>query len=213
MPSNLFISVTSRVKSNPLATRFVSPGKLVWRSRTGESLDEIANRFRALHSRAAIVGPHGTGKSTLLEHLAPLVANDAGQVVWLKLRGRIAACRALLESHLRWARAGKLLIIDGYEQLPWIARAYCLWISRWTGTSILITSHRTTSLPTLFNTSVDEELACELLDELLPLELAQRNSLLDRGRLRQLLVKHSGNLREVFMELYDLLEEDSRTTG
>lgn len=197
------------MKSNPLATRFVSPGKLVWRSRSGESLEDIANRFHSLHARAAIVGPHGTGKSTLLENLAPLIATQASSVVWLKLRGRLASCRTVLQCYRQWARQGTLLIVDGYEQLPLIARPCLLFLSRLARASLLITSHRSTALPTLVETSVDEQLARDLLDELLPLDLCQREKLLELSLLRQMLAKHDGNLREVFMELYDLLEEPS----
>ncbi len=64
---------SSRLKSNPLATRFVEPGRVAWRVAPSQpSLEQLADYFTSkLNWRAAIVGPHGSGKSTLLEHLVP----------------------------------------------------------------------------------------------------------------------------------------------
>jgi hypothetical protein len=77
------------------------------------------------------------------------------------------------------------------------------------GAGLLVTSHRPTWLPTLTETEADPILAQQLLDQLLTShsrESAERERLLDTERLRTLLDKHDGNLREVFMELYDELE-------
>ncbi len=62
------------------------------------------------------------------------------------------------------------------------------------------------SFATLTETRVDAALASELLDHLLPSDLVNREQLLDNHRLHALLVQHHGNLREVFMQLYDEVE-------
>jgi hypothetical protein len=217
------------VKSNPLATRYVAPGRLEWQPQNGQSLADIVSRFtHQLGCRAAIVGPHGSGKSTLLEHLVPRIgplelrkstygvhdehgsnhapSSSGRSVVWLKLRGSTASRRLLLETRHRWARRGGVLILDGYEQLSRATRGLALALTRARGAGLLVTSHRATWLPTLVETKVDVSLAQILLDQLLPVDEVDRDRLVDPQRLGDLLRKHQGNLREVFMELYDDLE-------
>lgn len=221
------------MKSNPLATRFVAPGRLPWHPQRGQTLEVLRDRLsKRFDYRAAIVGPHGSGKSTLLEHLVPLLGEvvlrassygdtlpeheDAGKVssngraiVWLKLRGRLASQRLVVQSRRLWSQRGSLLVIDGYEQLSRVARGMVLARTQIAGAGLLVTSHRPTWLPTLTETEADPILAQQLLDQLLTshsLESAERERLLDTARLRTLLDKHDGNLREVFMELYDELE-------
>lgn len=231
------------MKSNPLSTRFVAPGKLAWRDSPGQSLSELVTRFtEQLHWRAAIVGPHGSGKSTFLENFVPLLgtielraaaydeskgalANRAGangadsdrdlpgnnespgarRSVWLKMRGRAQSRRLLFQTYRHWASRDCVLVIDGYEQLSPVARGAALMLTRINGAGMLLTSHKKTALPTLVETKVDVPLAQELLDELLPEDLEERTKFLEAQRLEQLLAKHHGNLREVFMELYDEL--------
>lgn len=64
------------MRSNPFATRFVAPGRIDWVGESFDTVHGLAHKFLfELSSRAAIVGAHGTGKSTLLEHLLPDVGN------------------------------------------------------------------------------------------------------------------------------------------
>ena len=224
------------MKSNPLATRYVAPGKIAWQSHNAPSLSELRSKFvDQLHYRAAIVGPHGSGKSTLLAHLVPMLGNvefrsatyDLGElasapdqelaqtevhdgrmrrVIWLQLRGRAASGRLLRETRSRWTRHGALLVIDGYEQLSRFSRALVLSATRLFGNGLLVTSHHTVCLPTLVRTQVDALLARQILDRALPDDTRARERLLDTERLDGLLEKHHGNMRELFMELYDELQ-------
>ena len=225
----------SRVKSNPLSTRFVQPGRIAWYAAdSSRSLDALVDYFtRQLNCRAAIVGPHGSGKSTLLAHIVPLlgvvIAKRAAYVsdpqvpegdaplaarigkidksiVWLQMRSRTASARLLQETRGQWCQPNRLLVIDGYEQLSMLARARLVWGTRNGGVGLLVTSHRRTSLPTLIETKVDARLAQQLLERLLPEDLPSRAALLNSDRLNGLLARNHGNLREVFMQLYDELE-------
>ena len=221
------------MKSNPLATRYVAPGKIPWHSHRGPTLGQLHSKFVGqLHCRAAIVGPHGSGKSTLLEHLVPMLgtialrrstvnwgeqpraadtvvpfqnvpSGELRSVVWLRLRGRSASGRLLLETRSEWARPGRLLVIDGYEQLSHFRRWRAMWLTRSSRTGLLVTAHHPTWLPTLIETHVDAALAQQVLEQLLSEDAVDRARMLDAHRLAKLLEKHHGNLRELFMELYD----------
>lgn len=49
----------------------MAPGQVEWVGESNESIEALADRFESeLNRRAAIVGPHGSGKSTLIAHLA-----------------------------------------------------------------------------------------------------------------------------------------------
>lgn len=230
---------TRQLKSNPLSTRFVEPGRIPWHSsRPAQSLEELADYFtNKLNCRAAIVGPHGSGKSTLLEHLVPRIgtivlkrasygqepcheplsssaANDRVRpVVWLKLRGARPSVKLLNETSSLWYQSGSVLVLDGYEQLSWWARAKVVLATARRKAGLLLTSHRKTWLPTLVETQVDVQLALALLDQLLPVDLPSRERWLDVQRLESLLNAHRGNLREVFMQLYDELVDVEWSEG
>src|SRR5437016_5663581 len=66
--------------TNPFSTRFVRPGALPFRFSAGQTAASLVARLHELHWRAQIVGPHGTGKSTLLAALLPEI-EAAGQQV------------------------------------------------------------------------------------------------------------------------------------
>jgi energy-coupling factor transporter ATP-binding protein EcfA2 len=68
------------LKVNPLATRYVAPGRLPWIGKGDSDLDFLVERFQALGRCCQIVGPHGSGKTTLLEHLVPRLGNGIMRV-------------------------------------------------------------------------------------------------------------------------------------
>lgn len=62
--------------SNPFSTRFIRPGATTYRFPTGVSAHTLADQFFRQHlGRAAIVGPHGSGKTSLLYALAPYLGS------------------------------------------------------------------------------------------------------------------------------------------
>ena len=195
------------MKSNPLATRYVLPGRLQWLPPDGDSIDAVFERLDKLRFRAAIVGAHGTGKSTLMTHLMPLIETRSRRVVHLQLRGSWNSCCQLWTMARQWTSRGNVLVLDGYEQLPWLARGIIVFWTRIRGVGLLVTSHRPTLLPTLLMTQTDIRVIHQLLDSLLPADTPNRGQLLDNARLQMLLEKHRGNVRELFMQLYDELED------
>lgn len=185
----------------------------------------LAIGFRQqLNSRAAIVGPHGTGKSTLLEHLAPCLGpiryraaseseiqmrNSQGCVVWHGLRKANRPLRQILASRSNW-QAGGVLVLDGFEQLCFWERVAVLFHSRWRRMGILVTGHQKISgLPTLIETQVTVETVRSLVSDLLKgcPEISSQQSFADPRLLHALLEEERGNVREVFMRLYDRFEE------
>lgn len=178
-----------------------------------------------MNCRAAVVGVHGSGKSTLLERFVPMIGDiiwrrDAeGNVitknsnsttsstelrptVWLQLRKSVPRSTAI-----PWAELirGRLLILDGYEQLSHWRRASLIVKTRLRGIKLLLTSHRRTLLPTLCELSVAASTARHIVSQL----TLGRDDLttISDDRIQQCLQEHRGNMREVLMEFYDLVEE------
>jgi hypothetical protein len=230
----------SGLSSNPFATRFIAPGRIAW---VGDSdfFDRLESRWQALKCRAAIVGPHGSGKSTLLEHLVPrigasvfrrdalgkrmgesIVEGAAGAgtrsadpkarqpTVWLQLRK--TEPRSMV---IPWHEIceGRLLVVDGYEQLNRWRRATLVTRTWRRGVALLVTSHRRTLLPTLCELSVTTDIARQIIARLTA-ERADLPQPSDEEISRRLRAQ-SGNLREVLMDLYDRVEERKqvRTEG
>jgi (2Fe-2S) ferredoxin len=65
-------SVPNFSSPNPFATRFTQPGAIPYHFPTDVSLESLATQFFHQHrGRAAIVGPHGSGKTSLLYAISP----------------------------------------------------------------------------------------------------------------------------------------------
>ena len=123
---------------------------------------------------AAIVGPHGTGKSTLFAALLPELQRTRCNVHSIALhdgeRRLPAEFAAEIESAFATAkRSGNRLgtVVDGYEQLSrwnrWRLRRRCRAIT----TGLLVTSHADVPLPVLFRTKTDVVLAEKIVSYLL----------------------------------------------
>jgi len=152
--------------------------------RLDESLATLHARFLALSQRAVLVGPHGSGKTTVLEALAPLL----GQVTWLRLRADRDDNRRALGALP--ASIPGVLLLDGLEQLsPWT-----WWRVARRAPHILATSHHAQRLPVLRYHTTDTSLLVTLIRDLGQEPPADVDDLLAR---------HHGNIRTCLRELYD----------
>jgi hypothetical protein len=189
-----------RARDNPfgaqrlLALRYHLLSGLTW--------DDLLARLAALGYRAALVGPHGHGKTTLLEDLAARL-EDRG----FRLRS------ATLHAGDRRLSAGQervlfsdltrrdCLLLDGAEQLNPLSWRRAERRSRAAG-GLVVTSHRAGLLPTLVECRTTPELLSDLVRQLLGAEAGGLQPLLG-----ELYDRHGGNLRDVLRELYDAWSE------
>jgi hypothetical protein len=189
---------------NPFAVRHVRPGAVPYLFAEGQDAAALVRRFADLGRRAAVLGPHGSGKSTLLATLLPAFA-AAGH----------PTCQVTLHDGQRtlppeaWDTLGRLpadrgvAVIDGYEQLGWLARYRLRSLCGRRGHGLLVTAHRPVGLPVLLGTDVSAAVARRVIAGLRqgaepPSEAELAARLRDRG----------GNFREVLFELYDEFERD-----
>jgi ABC-type hemin transport system ATPase subunit len=153
------------------------------------SLNQIVARLATLGYRGAIVGPEGSGKTTLFRELeAELTA--AG------LRTKLVRFDDLALLHR--LNQETILMIDGAEKLPWPVHAFLAL----TTARLVVTAHGgRAGLPVLLECTASQDLMEELL-----IELAGRDPALV-ARAKMLFQEKRGNVREVFGALYDVLAE------
>lgn len=170
----------------------------------GTSWEALMARLVALDSRAALVGPEGHGKSTLLVELARRLVVERGfRVRAATLRRGERRLPATERAYLlEGVGASDLLLVDGAQELSPREWSRLFTASRGAG-GLLITSHRPGLLPTLHECRTSPELLDDLMAEL-------RGSGTDGAAWpalpspRELFASHRGNLREALLAAYDL---------
>ncbi len=188
--------------NNPFSTRCTRPGAIPFRFENGADATTLVGRLRSLGWRAQIVGPHGSGKSTLIAALRPALA-AAGREV--RLVGLHQGDRRLPISADEWRQftPATQLIVDGYEQLGAFARWQVARRCRRQGCGLLVTTHADVGLATLFTTSPCLELAVALVRQLLP----PCDDTIAEADIEAAWRANGGNLREMLFALYDLFEQ------
>jgi len=186
---------------NPFATCHVRPGAMPFLFDEGQSAATLIDELRRGEWRGQIIGPHGTGKSTLLATLIPALeqAGRSPNLVVLRDGQR----RLPPETLVKLGKHAPLLIVDGYEQLSWISRWRLKRRCRRLGCGLIVTAHRDVGLTTIYRTSGDSHTARRVVEQLLS---GNESSPLDATELADAWRRHRGNLREMLFDLYDVYE-------
>ena len=214
--------------ANPFSTKFVCPGAIPYQFPCRGSERELAEKLRRVRF-GAIVGPHGTGKSTLIRSLRSELTTQFLHIAEIQLHGReavleterLAFTASLPWSAFRHARvqaksvvqtqrdlpADGLLIVDGGEQLSTLARWGVIRTARNKNQTVLITCHRDLAgVQTLYRTSIDPDLVRKLADQLLLGATPQQRRVVDDVLAQQDWSKLT-NLRDFWFELYDRVQD------
>lgn len=189
-----------RARENPFRTERI--GRLVFRH-PKLPVDAIHLRLLELGCRAAIVGPHGSGKTTLLRELGSRLASEGLRVQrWFLNADDPAPKSGALVGEARSLGPGDVLLFDGAGHLSRPSWWRLVRACRDAG-GLLVTAHREGLLPTLVETRTDAALLAELTCELTGPSACRIHPLLE-----ELFFAHEGNLRDVFLALYDLEARD-----
>jgi hypothetical protein len=180
-------------RDNPFATDRVL--RVRYRPQ-GWTWEQLLGRLSALDYRAAIVGPEGRGKTTLLEDLGGRLRAAGRGVRLLGLsRERRAFPRAFLHDFFGDVSGRDVVLLDGAEQMSRLAWGDFARRSKRAG-GLVITSHRPGLVPTL----VECETSVDLLRGIVrDLHAGGADASLDARFHR-----HRGNVRDVLRELYDV---------
>jgi len=197
---------SDRPPGNPFATRFTRPGTVPPLDRRGRPLDvaALAARLRTL-AAAAIVGPHGQGKTTLLVAIAAAWAADGLPVSLVRVRGCADVLPAL--ATIARAAADALVCIDGWESLG-LGRWPLRQAARLLGRTLVVTSHGPAGLPVLHVCDTSRELLHAIVGH-----LPDHGGRIDAADVTAAFERHGGDLRESLCDLYDRYERIAAPRG
>lgn len=188
---------------NPLSTSCVRPGALAYQFAPGPRLEQLLERLRDTAGWGQIIGPHGSGKSTLVRTLLPRLPDIGLRPFVFDLHDRqrrMPTGWQQLSSGPRDVRP--VVVVDGYEQLSVLAR----WKLRRTCGSrdwgLVVTAHRSMGFPMLYRTHTTSVLAEALVQQLFD----DRAISIPSSQIQDSFQRHRGNMRDVFMELFDRYE-------
>lgn len=147
----------------------------------------------------SLLGPHGTGKTTLLEDLEPLL-EERGKTIHRVCLNRDSTRQerdAALEG-LRELHTGSICLFDGAEALSRWRQHRLRCNAQKQGFGLIATLHRKSRLPVLYRTETDWKVAEKLVRR-----LSQDHCSQELITVAQLAFKQNGgNVREVFRACY-----------
>lgn len=192
------------MSANPFATRFIRPGAIPFLFLDGDSAEAIIERLKANHWRGQIIGDHGSGKSTLVATLMPLIEAAGKNIVAVKIGPGERKLPGIEKSSLS---PSTQLIIDGYEQLSAWSRWRLGWLVWQTGVGLLVTVHADVGLPAIYCTKPSEAVAAVVVQRLtdgaggpvLPTDVTEAYQ------------AAAGNIRETLFKLFDVYQQRRST--
>jgi hypothetical protein len=184
-----------KARDNPFATDRIER-LLEFEPRwAGASWDSIFDDWNALDRRAAIVGPHGSGKTTFLRAFESRLNTRGEAVTRYFLNDRCPTLTSDDWHHLESRPGdGGVIFLDGAERLGWSAwRRFAKLVA---ASSVLVTQHRQSRWPTLLQMQSSPALLAHLIDK-------AAGASFTADEVEHLYDRHGGNLREALWECYD----------
>lgn len=194
------MEVPSR-RANPFATCWVDPHKSPLCVVDEATLHVAIETLRRPGAAGAIVGRHGSGKTTVARRIAESLSAEGWRVYWSELHDGKRDEKGLVPASST-KMTNVLQVVDGYEQLGWLQRWHVRRRCRRAGVSLLVTSHEATSLRTLLRLEPDVDVALEVYRRL----TAEISTPVIPEDVVVGFDACSGNLRELWFHLYDLHE-------
>lgn len=213
--------------TNPFSISFVAPSQVVYRFSHGAnatSQHAVDSHLEALLGklkdtrRGLIVGPHGTGKSTLLHTFLPKLqrsfpkvafhqlSNDPSQGFIKRLMGRIKSGKRVREELSELPKDG-LLMIDGWEQLTVAARWRIAKAAASRKVTLLASCHhRLPGWTVIHETRSTPKLIRSLAGDLLDDSPHEIRKMID-VHLKNRSLSPTTNIRDLWFEMYDMVED------
>ena len=160
------------------------------------ALSEVAMRLKRHGYRGAISGPHGCGKTAMLQALGDqLMEHGLTPLPLFINQDRKHALPNDWRRTIRNARHTDALLLDGYDLLPMWARGWVLFASMRAG-AVVVTTHREVRFKTIACPTPSRVILRRLIAQLAP-------TLEDSIDSDQLFDRCDGNLRDALRLAYD----------
>jgi hypothetical protein len=190
---------------NPFSTRHTRPGAIPYRLPDSVTMAQLVERLRRHKWWGQILGPHGAGKTTLLHSLLPALSDAGRQVEMFTVHAGQRNLEISPQVTSKWDSATQVMV-DGYEQLSWLARRQLQRRCRSRAAGLLITTHRSLGLPTVLHVQP----SCKMVTQLVADLTRQAPIHIHEDDVRRCFQQQQGNVREAFFALYDLYERRRR---
>lgn len=163
-----------------------------------QDLEALVRRAFSL-SATCLLGPKGTGKTTLMEDLATIIESHGRPVHWVRLSlGSSLHERAAALTELEQLDANQVCLFDGGEVLSrWQWWRACR-AARVQGFTFIATLHRKRGLAVLHQTQPNWALTQRFVQELAGTHFSFRLQV----HAQQAYARNQGNMREVFRACY-----------
>lgn len=198
---------------NPFSTRHTRPGALPFLvDSDGAPVDaaRLARRVISRH-RSSIVGPHGTGKTTLLAHMRPHLEQENRDCCrWATLCNGEPSTE--LWNILSAVPTTGIMIVDGYEQLVVAERLRLIGIAWRRRIRLLVTAHHPPRLFDVISHTGTSRQTARLLAAALLDDFPAHREIMMRA-----FDEHwdgaDGNIRQLWATLYERFENQLETAG
>jgi hypothetical protein len=191
------------LRSNPFSTRFIRPSAARYVFPAGTNADSLIAGLEQTGWIGEIIGPHGSGKSTLVQTLLPHLKEAGRALEFYSLHEFQRRMPADQLKAVQWTSRTQI-VVDGYEQLGFLQRIRLRRKCRKWHAGLLVTAHAPTGLPLLCRTETSRELARQIVAGLLAddddMQIGPEEADLA-------FVETGGNLREMLLRLYDVFEQ------
>jgi nucleoside-triphosphatase THEP1 len=167
-----------------------------------QELNDLLATWARHHYRGALIGPHGHGKTTLLEDIQQYLKKENKKIILL----RLSSDKPYLDLK-QWEfiqtsiKDQHFILLDSAGCLNFWQFHRFLTLSK-KAPGIIVTTHHRTRLPTLRYCKTSPETLVKIVSQLLHAKLTP-----DIQLLNTLYQKHQGNIRECLRELYDVYSE------
>ena len=208
--------MTPNWPSNPFSTRFLSPGQLNFVGLDDQALNELAEKLIQQNGNGQIVGPHGTGKTTLtfefqkrIDRLNDKNTNYRFIRKTIGPRRTIRTGKQIAECQTQTPHSKTILVLDGVELLSWLQRLALIKTCQRKRIGLLATSHRSVwGLPTLVSIKPDRSQLEAIVHQI----TRDCDFQISTDRLDELYTNNNGNIREALMSCYDEFEASRAKT-